>query len=78
MTACRLNTDTGELTMEQGVPKGEHLFTVKVTDSGGNEVISTVIVNVIYLEEEQVMSSGSMRLSGECHIITKIVTFFPK
>ena len=65
LVACRLDSNTGELTMLQVVPKGEHQFKVKVSDSVWKDVISSVTVNVVYLEEEQVKSSGSIRLSGE-------------
>ena len=62
---CRLDSETGVLTMKQGMPKGEHQFKVTVTDPVWKSVISSVTVKVIYLEEEQVRSSGSLRLKGQ-------------
>ena len=53
--------------MKEGTPKGEHQFKVTVTDPVWKPVISSVTVKVIYLEEEQVRSSGSLRLKGQLH-----------
>ena len=49
--------------MEKGANPGQHNLKVEVSDSHAT-VVATVIVNIITIEEDAVMSSGSMTIPG--------------
>ena len=53
----------GEIRMEKGANPGQHNLKVEVSDSQAT-VVATVIVNIITIEEDAVMSSGSMTIPG--------------
>ena len=58
-----LNEDTGEIYMKRGAPSETLL--VKVSDSKHNkEVIRTIQVDMNYIYEDAVRSSGSFRFEG--------------
>jgi len=62
---CRLDAETGDLTMKAGARKGEHKLLVNVEDSHWEKtVMCTVIVTVVYLNDTVVSTSASLRLSG--------------
>ena len=52
--------------MKQGTPPGKYDLQVRVTDRKWNhEVISSVTVNSVYIHDDAVYSSGSVRIAGE-------------
>jgi len=62
---CRLNEQTGQLTMLAGAPKGNHTLRVNVRDNKWQKTVtSTVTANVVYLNDTVVESSASIRLAG--------------
>lgn len=62
---CRIDPGTGVITMLEGAPRGQHVLKVSVLDSTQSRTVeSTVNVNIVYIEQDAVMSSGSMRLQG--------------
>jgi hypothetical protein len=65
MLCCRLNSESGQLSTNGSIQAGVYTVNVKVYDKHWTrEVVSTVTVTIIDIPEEAVLSSGSIRLSG--------------
>lgn len=60
----RLNRSSGELTLRQDTPPGSYWLRVGVSDGVWPDVISGVRVHVRDLEEKAIVSSASLRLTG--------------
>ena len=60
------------LIMQQGAPRGLYSLQVRVADDYG-DVISTVDVDIRYIEEEPVKHSASVRFTGTT---TNLCTLF--
>lgn len=59
-----LNQSSGELTLRQNTPPGSYWLRVSVSDGVWPDVISGVRVHVRELEEKAILSSASLRLTG--------------
>lgn len=59
-----LNQSTGVLTIRQNTPAGSYWLRVGVSDGVWPDVISGVRVHVRELEEKAILSSASLRLTG--------------
>lgn len=59
-----LNQSSGVLTIRQNAPAGSYWLRVGVSDGVWPDVISGVRVHVRDLEERAILSSASLRLSG--------------
>lgn len=60
-----VNKDDGKVLMLEGATKGDHTLTVSVFDNKWKQTIkASVNVKVIYIEQDAVLSSGSIRLQG--------------
>ena len=76
MLPVRLDSDSGQLSMNGRVPAGEYNFKVRVFDvKWKREVVSTVTITLKNIPEEAVLSSGSLRLQG---LSNCFVQFFTK
>ena len=65
LVCCRLDEQTGELTMSAGAGKGDHVLRVNVEDHHWQmTVTSTVVLTVVYLNDTAVSTSASLRLAG--------------
>ena len=60
---CRVN-DMGQITMKQGVNPAVHNLKVEVRDELAT-VVATVIVNVVNIDDDAVLSSGSLTVPGK-------------
>lgn len=60
----RLNQSSGVLTVRQNTPAGSYWLRVGVSDGVWPDVISGVRVHVRDLEEKAILSSASLRLTG--------------
>ena len=58
--------DYGDIYMKEDVGPGKYTFQVSVNDPRWSQVVSTVNVDVIALNDSAVENSGSIRLQGEC------------
>lgn len=59
-----VNQSSGELTLRQDTPPGSYWLRVGVSDGVWPDVISGVRVHVRDLEEKAILSSASLRLTG--------------
>ena len=65
LVCCRLDEQTGELTMLAGAGKGDHMLRVNVEDSHWKKTVtSTVVVSVVYLNDTVAATAASLRLAG--------------
>jgi len=72
--AFRLNEENGELSMKGRVPAGEYTVVVKVHDYVWEmSVKSTVKIVIKDIDEQAVLSSGSLRFQG--HYVGNISAF---
>ena len=55
----------GWITISQGAPRGQHIVDVSVFDNVHQVTVTcSSTVNVMYLYEDAIMSSGSLRIIG--------------
>ena len=62
-----MNEDTGEVLMQRGAAPGRHELTVRVREQTATwdvTVDAIVVVDVVYIDDEALARTGSVRLEG--------------
>ena len=59
--------DAGRMYMMMGTPEATHRLQVRVKDNQAN-IVTNINVKVVYIDDDLVRNSASIRLSGKCEV----------